>query len=657
MNILSNFPLKLAPLRVPMAEWLKTYDMKTFWSDLIAGLTLFVFLIPQGMAYSILAGMHPVYGLYTSIVPLYVYAIFGTSRQLSMGPMAITSLLLGVSVQKFGFDEGGPEYVQMALSISFLVGLITLYLGIFRLGMLSNMISPSVLTGFVTASALVIMINQTKYLFGLHVPRFDYNHQTIIYILTHLQETQPAALIMSSIFIILLLVIREWKKRNKSPPTDARQLKFYNVMKVIANMASFIAILVGSFIAKSLVEQGTTMQIVGDVPSGMKQPQYNVVSLSQLMSLFPTAIAIAFVAFAGNWAVAVKYATLNKYDVDATQELLASGLAITLGVFFNAYVPSGGLARTAVNAESGAKTQIASCITATLILISLLSITSLFYYIPMCVLGGVIDVSILSMIDFQSMIEAYKGDKRDCFVMVVTCIFTFFVGITEGLFVGIFMSIAVVLQSSAFPRIATLGKLPDPLGGHYKDVTRFKEAKQIPGIAIIRMDASLYFANVEYFHDMVIEAAKGKFHSNPETSIQSVIIDTSAWIDIDMVGVRALFNLKEELKTKLKVDLFVAAAKAILRDRLRACGFVNSLGSDHFNMSIEDAIVCRPAFGSMTKLNHLGSDLEEIRNNKTIPEMIQNPIQNDLIVKKTTESTNGYTPVSMFEDIDSKIDF
>jgi SulP family sulfate permease len=372
-------------------------------------------------------------------------------------------------------------------------------------------------------------------------------------------------------------------------------------MGVFANLSNFLSIVIGSFIARGIIASGGFIQVVGEVPSGLRSPQLNLVSLPQWISMIPASCAIAFVSFAGNWAVAVKYAQINKYRVEATQELIASGLAIVVGVFFNSFVVSGGLARTAVNAESGATTQMSMCICATLILLSLLALTSFFYFIPMCVLSAVIEVSVISMIDFESMIKAYKVDKRDCLVMVTTFLITFFLGITEGLFAGIFLSVAVVMKTTAFPHIVHIGKLPETEGGYYRDIRRYPQAEQIPGYAIIRMDASPLFSNCSHFKDVVVDAAHGKYHSHHET-IHTVIIDASAWIDMDLIGVQTLLEIKEELN-KDNVHIAVACAKGIIRDRLRDSNFTIGMERNCFYFSIDDALHGRAMAGQSLILN------------------------------------------------------
>jgi SulP family sulfate permease len=293
---------------------------------------------------------------------------------------------------------------------------------------------------------------------------------------------------------------------------------------------------------------------------------------------------------------------------------LGQVLSCLIGVLFNCFVVAGGIARSAVNAESGAQTQLAGCITATFMIIALFSITSFFYYIPMTVLSAVIEVSIISMIDFQAMIQAYRIDKRDCFVMVSTFLCTFFLGVTTGLFMGIGISLLIVTKTTAFPYIAILGRLPlertaisptknedrssntrstnltsdftnnnvninsktddlrsEPVNEastvrphHYCDIKRYHEAEEISGFCIIRMDASLYFANCAYFKSFIvhhIQATSRTFHT--------LVIDASAWIDIDLMGIQTLFELKEEIAKKYGIKLVLASVKGRLRDRLK----------------------------------------------------------------------------------------
>ena len=581
-------PWPLAPILLPITEWLPKYNWKeTGPNDLTAGLTVFVFLVPQGMAYSLLAGMPPIYGLYSSIVPVFVYAILGTSQQLSIGPMAITSLLLGVSAQKYGFEEQSADYIAVVLNLSMVVGICLFVLGLLRLGSLANLISESVLVGFLTASALVIALNQIKYILGINVPRFTYSMETIIYILTHLNETNGNAASLGIASTVLLYGVRLWKQTYKPTPERMQNLG-YKAMLVMTKMSNFLCIVFGSLIAYGILKSGTYIDIVGSVPSGLKSPAFDSIGFQETINMVPAALAVSFVAFAGNWAVAKKYAAEREYEVDATQELIAEGLAVGVGAFFNSFAGSGGLARSAVNAESGAQTQLSGILVGLLMLISVQCLTSLFYYIPMCVLAAVIEISIISMVDFRSMIKAYRVHGSDCLVMVATFALTFFVGVTEGLFCGIILSIAVILYNSAFPYIAHLGKLPESEGGVYKDIVRFKVAVQEPGVSIIRMDSTLFFANAGHFKDVALRAAAGEFHSS-RAPIHKLIVDASCWTDIDLTGVKTLFDLKVACD-KTNIVLAIAGAKWKVRDKLRSNQFMAGELKHYNYFSVQDAM-------------------------------------------------------------------
>ena len=499
-----------------------------------------------------------------------------------------------------------------------IVGIVLFLVGIFKLGALTNLISQSVLTGFLSASALVIALNQLKHVFGIPIPRFQYTHETVIYLFTNLDKTNLYALSLAIASLVFLYTIREVKRNNKlcgrKCELDSSHWTVRYLMLGVMNSSNLIVIVIASAIARAISLNGSYLPIVGDVPSGILPPSFQFLRFSQCVELVPTSLAIAFVSFAGNWlltllfldvlisiinffffhlyfnrAIAKKYATAKNYRVDATQEIIAYGVSNIVGVLFNSIVVSGGLARTAVNVESGARTQLSGCITAVLMILSLLLLTSFFYYVPMSVLGAIIIVSITSMVDFTEMVAAYRISKKDFSIMVSSFLVTLFVGVTDGLFVGILLSISLIFHSSAFPSIVHLGQLPESDGGHYKNISRFPGAIQIPGIAIIRMDATLSFSNCEYFQRVVMEAAQGLYHTSIDVPIRKVILDVSAWIEVDLPGVKTLFDLHKNLQVN-EVSLAIACAKGPLRDLLRNSNFVGLLGEGNLSMSIDEAV-------------------------------------------------------------------
>ena len=278
--------------------------------------------------------------------------------------------------------------------------------------------------------------------------------------------------------------------------------------------------------------------------------------------------------------------------MDANQEMMSAGMSNIIGVLLNSFVVSGGLARSAVNAESGAVTLVSTLIAAVLMILALLFFTGAFYYIPMCVLAAVINISVLSMMDFQEMINAYKCDKKDFVVILCTFLCTFFIGILEGISAGVFIAVAFVLRASAFPEVVTMGRLPGTV--HFKTIAENPESCQIPGIAIVRMDFNLYFANCACFKHAVHEAAMGRKHTSNKP-IRYVILDVSAWTALDMSAINTLSDIHAELLT-LHIQLAFANAKVTVKEYLHRMHFIEKIGGDrHLFNSIEDAVRAQPS--------------------------------------------------------------
>ena len=439
-----------------------------------------------------------------------------------------------------------------------------------------------------SASALLIALSQLKYITGIAVPKFTYSHQTIIYLLSNLNQCNKWSLIIGLPAWFLLYVVKYWKQKNKPTPEN-QNLRSYQILSFLATMSSLFAVVIGCVVAWQISIAGNQVQIVGAVPAGLLPPGFSFVDLPTIFKIFPSCCVMSILAFAGNWAISKKFASMFEYEVNAGQELIAVGMTTVVGVLFNGFVVSGGLSRSAVNVEAGAKTLMSGLVSSVLIILSLLFFTKLFYYIPMAILGAVIEVAVGSMIDYGEFVDAYNKDQNDFFVMISTFIVTFFIGIPEGVFTGVVLSIAVVMRASAYPNIVHLGRLPEDQGGHFKNVERFKDAAQILKIAIIRMDATLYFANCEALKEVVLAASKGKFHSDKTQPIQLVVLDVSAWMDIDLAGIKVLNDIHEALM-KRKIQLCMAGAKFAVRDKLQSTHFIDKLGIACLHNTCEDAV-------------------------------------------------------------------
>lgn len=450
----------LGTFRVPILEWLPHYTKKDLEGDINAGIVVFILLIPQGMAYAVLAGVPAIYGLYCAVVPLYTYSIFGTSRQLSIAAFAIMSLLVGALLQDLGYEAESDEYIGAAMSLSLMSGIVSCAMGFLQLGTMTNFISQTVINGFINASALIVMINQLKYLFGISTPSFDYTFQIVWHIVLHIGETNWATVIISVTTFSFLYYCKTWKAENKNPSKEkfaADPLLRYKLIG--ANGSGLIAVVVSAVMAYLFIQSDIDVDIVGDVPAGMEAPK--VPPLDDIGSLIPASFIIAIMGFLSNWAIASKFAAMHGYDVQASQELIAVGLSNIMGSFFNAFPVAGGLSRSAANNDAGARTTMSGIITATLMLIALFALTSTFYYIPKSVLGTIIMASVISMLDIDIFKDALAKSPSDFVVLIGTFLLTLGLGITIGLMGGVVISICIFLFNNAFPHVAVLGVLEE----------------------------------------------------------------------------------------------------------------------------------------------------------------------------------------------------
>lgn len=574
--------------QIPALTWLPQYDWKKdILSDIGAGLTVFFTLIPQGLAYSALAGMPPVYGLYAAGFPVIIYAFLGSSKHLVMGPYAITSLLVALVCEQYPYEHGGEMYVKLALTLTLMSGIISLVAGIFKMGNIVQYLSSSVMSGFLTGCAILIIISQVRHVCGIsmHGMSFNYTHQKIIYLLSHLGETSPIELAFSIPAFAVLYGANRWKRSNPNTPDKAKKVAF-QIIYTMVNSSYFMVFLICTVICSEIQHGPNPMKInvVGFVPPGIQPTMFDSAAIPSdvIVGLIPESFMIAFVAFSSNWAVVKRYADTLKYTADPSQELFASGITNIIGsLCFNSFVNAGGMARTAVNVEAGGRSQISCALAAILILITLGFFTALTYNIPMAVLGSIIIAAVLSLVDTDRIYNTYFIDKKECAVMLVTFLFTVFIGIAAGIVLGIIISMAAALLSSAFPVISQYGVLTDEKTGHrlYRDMDKNPLAQEIPGVGIIRMHANLYFANASYLKEIALRLANGDFHTDKtdEYRIRAIIVDMSASMDIDGLGLINLQEIHSELKL-LNVAVFFVNFRGMMLEKTQQVDFFKKAG-------------------------------------------------------------------------------
>ncbi len=496
---------------LPILDWLPNYNKKHLRGDVNAGLTVGIMLIPQGMAYAMLAGLPPIYGLYAAIVPQLIYAIFGTSRQLGVGPVAMDSLLVAVTVSQFAQVES-TEYINLAILLALMVGVIQLLMGFLRLGVLVNFLSHPVISGFTSAAAIIIGISQLKYLMGVDLERGQFLHEILWSALQHIGQTNlyTLAIGLSGMLIIILA-----KKFTPAIP------------------APLIVVVLGIVVVWGLGLDQYGVSIVQEIPKGL--PNFQLPSMifdsNYIQKLLPSALTIALIAFMEAIAVSKAIqARHNDYKIDPNQELIALGMANTMGSFFQSFPGTGGFSRSAVNDQAGAKTNLAAIISASFIILTLLFLTPLFYYLPKAILASIIMVAVFKLISVQDVINLWKkGHKRDFFILIITFLSTLMIGIQKGILIGVLLSIIGTLYDTLFPNIV----LNDSL-------------LEIPkNTLIIRFEEQLYFANSNHFKEKMEVILLEKITAENVPAIDHVIIDGTQIHKMDSTGEKAFESIIE----------------------------------------------------------------------------------------------------------------
>ncbi|MDO9037817.1 MAG: solute carrier family 26 protein [Lutibacter sp.] len=546
----------------PILDWLPNYKKEFFKNDLGAGLAVGIMLIPQGIAYAMIAGLPPIYGLYTAMIPQMVYAVFGTSRQLSVGPVAMDSLIVASGVATLA-EIGTEHFIEFAILLAFMMGVLQVLFGIFKLGFLVNFLSRPVISGFTSAAALIIALSQLKHLMGVDIQRNNKIHGLVLDALEHLKDINLITLAIGIISILILVFFKQFSK--KIP-------------------AALVVVVLGIVIVKFFNLDQIGVKIVGDIPSGL--PNFIVPSFEKqtLINLFPIALTLSFIGFLEAISVAkaieLKH---NDYKVIPNQELIALGMGNIVGSFFQTYPATGGFSRTAVNNQAGAKTPMAAIISGTVVGLTLLFFTPLFYYLPEAVLAAIIIVAVFGLLDFSVPKQLLRYSKRELVILNVTLLITATVGIKEGIFVGVILSLGMLIYTTTKPHIAILGRIPDT--HFYRNIKRF-EGLLITSeeILIVRFDAQLFFANVQYFKDKLETSVAGK-----GKKLKLIIIDGESINSIDSSGVYMLNEVITKYRS-MNIDITFTGMKGPVRDVLEKSGIIEKIGYQNCFLSIQEAV-------------------------------------------------------------------
>lgn len=545
----------------PIFELLKNYNRDLFQNDLVAGLTVGVMLIPQGMAYAMIAGLPPVYGLYASTLPLIIYALLGTSRQLAVGPVAMVSLLTASGIGAI-HTGGMDQYILMAILLALMVGVFQLSMGILRLGFLVNFLSHPVISGFTSAAALIIGFSQLKHLLGVDLGKSQHIHEIVIEAFNRISEVNLPTLLVGLAGIILIAGL---KKINSKIPG----------LLVTVILAILVVSMAG------LTDLG--VKVVGEIPTGLPAFTIPTVEFSLIKALIPTALVIGFVSFMESIAVAKAIQSKHKdYRISPNQELIALGASNIVGSFFQSYPTTGGFSRTAINDQAGAKTGMASIISAILIVLTLLFLTSLFYHLPNAILAAIIMVSVFRLIDVHEVSYLWRVKRTDFFMLLATFVATLGLGIEQGIGVGVILSLISIIYRTTKPHIALEGQVP---GTHfYRNISRFDSVKDREDLLIFRFDAQLYFANTAFFRDEL-----EKFAERKSTSLKAIIVNAECINAIDSSALHMLDELINQYAED-NIQFYFTGVKGPVRDVFSRSGLTEKIGNNHFFMSVQDAV-------------------------------------------------------------------
>ena len=546
---------------IPILEWLPNYEKSFLKGDLIAGITVGIILIPQGIAYALIAGLPPIYGLYCALVPQVIYAIFGSARQVAIGPVAMDSLIVATGVSTLAL-AGSESYIEIAILLAFMVGTIQFVLGIFSLGFIVNFLSRPVITGFTSAVALIIGINQFRNLLGVDFVQSDQIHELLEDIWLKISFYNLPTTIIGMIAVAIIFVFRKIDKRIPS-----------------ALIVVVLGIVIMRFFGKNL----TDVSIVKNIPSGLPSFGIPTIELEQIRELFPIALTLVMVGYLETISIGKSQETKQDvYKVRPNQELIALGLSNIFGSFFKAYPTASSFSRSAINQESGAKTGMAAFISVVMVIITLLFFTPLFYYLPKAILAAIIIVAVFALVNIKEAAFLWRANNLDFWLLISTFIATLFFGIEYGITVGVGLSLVVLIFRTSRPYVVELGKVPD--ANFYRNKERFEEVIIDDDILVFRFDAQLFYANSSYFRDKMDEMAdkKGK-------ALKLIVLDSESINRTDSTGVEML---KERIKfyQKKGVLFYFAGAKGPLRDALFKGGLLEIIDVNHFFMRANDAV-------------------------------------------------------------------
>ena len=544
----------------PILTWLPHYHKRLLGADILAGLIVTVMVIPQSLAYALLAGLPAVVGLYASILPQLLYTVLGTSRTLAVGPVAIIALMTGAALSAVA-TPGSPEYLQAALILSLLSGGILVAMGALKMGFFSNFLSHPVISGFLTASGILIAVSQLGSLMGVSSSGFTLVER-VITLLPNLAAFNPYTLSIGAGTLFFLVMMRRFGKRSLSAIGLPKTLA-----DLIIKAGPVFAVVITTLATWhwQLADQGVA--IVGAIPSGLPALSFPWADTSLWRALFIPALLISLVGFVESVSMGQMLAAKRRQRISPNQELIGLGAANLAAGFTNGMPVTGGLSRTVINYDAGAQTPAAGAFAALGIALITMAFTGWLYYLPIATLAATITVSILTLVDIPMLRQTWRYSRSDFAAMAVTILLTLVEGIEAGIIGGVSLSIALFLYRTSRPHSALVGRVPDT--EHFRNTERH-DVETVSNVALLRIDESLYFANARYLEDTVYNLVA----SYPE--LEHVVLICSAVNLIDASALESLDAINARLKDS-EVKLHLSEVKGPVMDQLKKSDFLEAL--------------------------------------------------------------------------------
>ena len=545
---------------LPVLDWGRSYDRHALGGDALAAVIVTIMLIPQSLAYALLAGLPPEAGLYASIVPILLYSVFGTSRTLAVGPVAVVSLMTAAAIGEVA-EAGTAGYGVAALTLAGLSGAILLGMGLLRLGFLANFLSHPVISGFITASGLLIALSQLRHILGIEASGKTLPEMGMA-LATHLGEINPVTLVIGAAATAFLF----WVRRGLKPALQRLGLG-PRAADILTKAGPVAAVAVTTLAVWSLELDARGVAVVGVVPQGL--PPFTLPSFSPdlIGQLFMPALLISIIGFVESMSVAQTLAAKRRQRVDPDQELIGLGAANIGAAFTGGYPVTGGFARSVVNFDAGAVTPAAGAFTALGLAVAAMYLTPLIHDLPIATLAATIIVAVLGLVDFAILRRAWIYSRADFAAVAATIVLTLGFGVEVGVSAGVILSVGLHLYRSSRPHIAEVGLVPGTQ--HFRNILRH-EVITDPSLVTLRPDQSLYFANARFVEDHLFDRVQ------PGGPVRDVVLMCSAINEIDLSAVETLETINARLD-EMGVRLHLSEVKGPVMDRLRRAHFLSQL--------------------------------------------------------------------------------